>query len=108
MATKKAPIYKQLHEQSKQKAGTLPQQLQDLRDELEGTRYKANDEVGKLKSLLNVDATNKETLQNRVETLEIGVVDIEHDCDEATEELEVSFVVEHLILYYVLLDLQNV
>ena len=50
----------------------------------------------------------KETLENRVETIENIVVDIDHNCAEATEELAVSFVVEHLILYYVLLDLQNV
>ena len=59
MATKKAAIHKWLSEHYKQKAGTLTQQVQDLRYELEGTRDKANDEVDNLKSLLNVDASKK-------------------------------------------------
>ena len=61
-ATKKCDIYKQLYGQSNQKAGNLTQQVQDLRDELEGIRDKANDEVDNLNSLLNVDVANKETL----------------------------------------------
>ena len=65
-AAKKATIYKRLSEQSKQKAGTLTQQVQDLRDELEGTRDKENDEVDNLNFLLNVDAVKKETLDNIV------------------------------------------
>ena len=36
-ATNKSDIHKRLSEQSKHKAGTLMQQVQDLRDELEGT-----------------------------------------------------------------------
>ena len=36
-ATKKADTHKRLSEQSKHKAVTLMQQVQDLRDELEGT-----------------------------------------------------------------------
>ena len=42
-ATKKAAIHKWLYEQSKHKAVTLTQQVQDLRDELEGTQDKASD-----------------------------------------------------------------
>ena len=84
MATNKADIHKRLSEQSKQKSGTLTQQVQDLRDESEVTGYKANNEVDNLKSLLNVDPAKKEKLQNRVETLDNKVVDIEHNCDEAT------------------------
>ena len=42
------------------------QQVQDLRDELEGTRDKENDEVDNLNFLLNVDAVKKETLDNIV------------------------------------------
>ena len=61
-ATKKSAIRKRLSEQSKQKAGNFTQQVQDLRYELEGIRYKANYEVDNLKSLLNVDVAKKETL----------------------------------------------
>ena len=92
-----------MYEQPKQKAGTFMQQVQYLRDELEGIRDKANNEVDNLKSLLNFDASKKETLDNRVETLDNRVVNLEHDCDEATEELAVSLVVEHIISYYALI-----
>ena len=68
-ATKKSAIHKRLSEQSKSKVCTLTQQVQYLRDELKGTRDKANNEVDNLKSLLNVDAVNKEKLDNSVETL---------------------------------------
>ena len=44
---------------AKQKSGTLTQQVQDLRYQLEVTRDKANDEVYNLKSLLNVDSAKK-------------------------------------------------
>ena len=57
--TKKAATHKRMSEQSKQKAGTLTQQVQDLRYELEGTQDKAKDEVDKLKSLLIVDSAKK-------------------------------------------------
>ena len=86
-ATKKAATHKRLSEQSKQKAGNLTQQVHDLGNELEGIRNKANNEVDNLKSLLNVDYTKKKTLENRVEALDNTVVDIYHDCAEATEEL---------------------
>ena len=86
----------------------MTQQVQELRDDLEVTQYKANDEVGNLNSLLNVDYVKKETLYNRVETLENIAVGIEHEYSEATEELAVILVVEHLISYYVLLYLPNV
>ena len=65
-ATKKSAIHKRLSGNSKQKAGTLTQQVQYLRDELEITQDKAKDEVYNLKSLLNVDAVKKETLDNIV------------------------------------------
>ena len=65
-ANKKYAIHKRLSEQSKKKAGTLMQKVKDLRDKLEGTQDKANDEVDNLNYLLNVDAENKETLENRV------------------------------------------
>ena len=65
-----------------------------------GIRDKENDEADNLKSLLNVDTAKKETLENRV-------VDLEQDCDEATEELEASLLVKHLLSYYVLLYLPN-
>ena len=97
LATSKSDIHKQLSENFKLKAGTLTQQVQDRRYEFEGTRDKENEEVDNLKSLLNVDATKKETLDNRVETLESIVVDLEHNYAEATEELAVSLVVEHLL-----------
>ena len=71
-------------------------------------RDKANNEVDNLKYLLNVDATKKETLDNRVETLENRVFDLEHDCAEATEELAMSLVFAHLLSYYLLLYLPNV
>ena len=58
-ATKKAAIHKWLSEHSKHKAGTLTQKVQDLRDELEVTQDKANNEFDNLKYLLNVDAENK-------------------------------------------------
>ena len=58
-ATKKAAIQKWLSEQSKKKEGTLIQKFQDLRDELEGTRDRANYEIDNINSLLNVDATKK-------------------------------------------------
>ena len=86
----------------------MKQQVQDLKDELGVIRDKANDEVDNLKSLLNVYAAKKETLDNRVETLENIVVDLEHDCAESTEELAVILLVEHIISYYVLLYLPNV
>ena len=70
---------------------------------MEGTRYKAKNEVDNLKPLLNVDATKKETLENRVEKLENIFVDLEYDFAKSTEELAVSLVVEHLISYYVVL-----
>ena len=86
----------------------MAQEFQDLRYELEGIRDKANNEVDNIKYLLNVDAAKKEILENRVETLENIVVDLENDCAEATEELAVSLVVEHLLSYFVLLYLPNV
>ena len=43
-----------------------------------------------------------------METLENRVVNIEHDCAEATEEMEVGLVVENLFSHYVLLYLPNV
>ena len=55
-----------------------------------------------------MDAVKKETLENRVETIENIVVDIDHNCAEATEELAVSVVVEHHLSYYILLYLPNV
>ena len=64
---------------------------------MEGIQEKANEEVDNLKNLLNVDAARKETLENRVETLDNRVVDLDHDCAEATEELAMSLVVEHLL-----------
>ena len=64
---------------------------------MEGTQDKAKNEVDNLNPLLNVDATKKETLENRLEKLENIVVDIEHDCGKATEELAVRLVVEHLL-----------
>ena len=48
----------------------MTQQVQDLRDELEVIRDKANDEIDNLKSLLNVDAVKKEWLENISETLD--------------------------------------
>ena len=75
---------------------------------MEGTRDKSNDEVYNLKSLLNFDSVKKETLKNRMETLENRVVNLEHDCSEATEELVVILVVENILSYYALLYLPNV
>ena len=43
-----------------------------------------------------------------METIENIVVDIEHECTEAIEELAVNFVFEHILSYYVLLYLSNV
>ena len=85
----------------------MTQQVQDLRDELGGIRDKENDEDDNLKSLLNVDAAKKKMLENRVETLENRVVDLEHDCAEATYKLVVSLVVENILSYFVLLYLTN-
>ena len=84
-ATNKAVILKRLSEKSKNNAGTLTQQVQDIRYELEGTRDKANNEVDNLKSLLSVDSEKKGMLENRVETLENIVVNIEHECADAKE-----------------------
>ena len=106
-ATKKSAIHKRLSEKSKQKAGNLTQQVQDLRDELEVIRDKANDDIDNLKSLLNVDAVKKEWLENISETLENRVVDLEHEFGEATEELAVVLLVKHLLSYFVLLYLPN-
>ena len=63
-ATMKAAIHKRLSEQSKQKAGNLMQQVQNLRNKLEEKRYKAYNEVGNLNSILNFDSAKKETPQN--------------------------------------------
>ena len=57
---------------------------------------------------MNVDAAKKETIYNRLETLENRVFDIDHDYAEATEELAVSLVAEHLLSSYVFLYLPNV
>ena len=108
LTTSKSDIHKQLSENFKLKAGTLTQQVQDRRYEFEGTRDKENEEVDNLKYLLNVDATKKETLENRLEKLENIVVDLEYDCAKATEELAVSLVVENILSCYVLLYLPNV
>ena len=86
----------------------MTQQVQDLIYELEGTRDKANNECDNLKPLMNVDATNKERLENRVETLDNIVLDLDHDCTEKTEELLVNLLVEHLLSYYVIIYLPNV
>ena len=75
---------------------------------MKGRQDKSKDEVDNLKSLLNVDAVKKETLDNTVETLENRVVNIDNDCAEVKEELVVSLLVEHLLSYYVLLYLPNV
>ena len=61
-ATNKAAIHKRLSEQSKEKAGNLMQEFQDLIYEWEGIQDKANNEADNLNSLLNVDAVKKETL----------------------------------------------
>ena len=106
--TNKSAIQKRLSEQSKLKSGNLTQKIQDLRHELEGIRDKANNEVDNLKSLLNVDAAKKEMLENRVKTLENRVVNLDHEYAEATEEVAVSLVVEHLFSYFLLLYLPNV
>ena len=57
---------------------------------------------------MNVDAANKERLENRVETLDNIVLDLDHDCTEKTEELLVNLLVEHLLSYYVIIYLPNV
>ena len=57
---------------------------------------------------MNVDAAKKETIYNRLETLENRVFDIDHDYAEATEELAMSLVAEHLLSSYVFLYLPNV
>ena len=78
----------------------MTHQVQEFRDDLEGIRDNANDQVYNLKSLLNFDAAKKESLENRV-------VYLEHDCYEETEELAVSLVVKHILSYYVPLYLPN-
>ena len=58
-----------MSENSRQKTGTLTHQVKYLRDELEGTQDKSNNKADNLKSVLNVYAVKKETLENRAETL---------------------------------------